>query len=83
MGILDGELLAPCLVEFAAACGDTLAWAHARSGNAVAISSYAGGVPQFAVSHACTHNKTSATTRNSSAPSPHGREFTRLTGDRI
>ena len=48
MGILDGKLLVPCLVEFAAACGETLARAHARSGDAVAISSSPGSGPQFA-----------------------------------
>jgi len=46
--ILDIELLAPCLVEFAAACGETLARAHARSGDAVAISAYLGKGSQFA-----------------------------------
>ena len=46
--ILDIKLLAPCLVEFAAACGETLARAHARSGDAVAISAYLGKGSQFA-----------------------------------
>lgn len=46
--ILDIDLLAACLVEFAAACGETLARAHARSGDAVAISAYLGKNAQFA-----------------------------------
>lgn len=41
------ELLAPVLVEFATACGETLARAHARSGDAVAISAYLGKGSQF------------------------------------
>jgi uncharacterized protein (DUF2252 family) len=45
--VLDIELLAPVLVEFAAACGETLARAHARSGDAVAISAYLGKGSQF------------------------------------
>jgi hypothetical protein len=48
MGIVDIKLLAPCLVEFAAACGETLARAHASSGDAVAISSHLGSGSQFA-----------------------------------
>ncbi|MBP6582933.1 MAG: DUF2252 family protein, partial [Chromatiaceae bacterium] len=40
-------LLAPVLVEFATACGETLARAHARSGDAVAISAYLGQGAQF------------------------------------
>ncbi len=43
----DIELLAPVLVEFATACGETLARAHARSGDAVAISAYLGQGSQF------------------------------------
>ncbi len=46
--ILDIKLLAPFLVELAAACGETLARAHARTGDAVAISSYLGSSAQFA-----------------------------------
>ncbi|HAS50534.1 MAG TPA: DUF2252 domain-containing protein [Gammaproteobacteria bacterium] len=46
--ILDIELLAPILVEFAAACGETLARAHARTGDAVAISAYLGKSSRFA-----------------------------------
>ena len=48
--ILDIELLAPILVEFAAACGETLARAHARTGDAVAISAYLGKSSRFATS---------------------------------
>ena len=40
--IPDIDLLIPRLVEFATACGETLARAHARTGDAVAISSYIG-----------------------------------------
>ena len=36
------ELIAPRLVEFATACGETLARAHARTGDPVAIDSYIG-----------------------------------------
>lgn len=43
----DIQLLAPVLVEFATACGETLARAHARSGDAVAISAYLGQGAQF------------------------------------
>lgn len=46
--LLDIKLLAPCLVQFAAACGETLARAHARSGDAVAISAYLVKGSQFA-----------------------------------
>ena len=42
------ELIAPRLVEFATACGETLARAHARSGDPVAIDSYIGKGPKFA-----------------------------------
>jgi uncharacterized protein (DUF2252 family) len=42
------ELIAPRLVEFATACGETLARAHARSGDPVAIASYIGKWPKFA-----------------------------------
>ncbi|MGB8143859.1 MAG: DUF2252 family protein, partial [Chromatiaceae bacterium] len=45
--ILDIQLLAPVLVEFATACGETLARAHARTGDAVAISAYLGQGAQF------------------------------------
>jgi uncharacterized protein (DUF2252 family) len=41
------DLLAPRLVEFATACGDTLARAHARSGDAVTISAYMGNGEAF------------------------------------
>src|ERR1700729_1292030 len=42
------ELIAPHLVEFATACGETLARAHARSGDPVAIDRYIGKGPRFA-----------------------------------
>jgi uncharacterized protein (DUF2252 family) len=41
------ELIAPRLVEFATACGETLARAHARSGDPVAIDGYIGKGPAF------------------------------------
>jgi hypothetical protein len=41
------ELIAPRLVEFATACGETLARAHARTGDPVAIDSYIGKGPNF------------------------------------
>jgi uncharacterized protein (DUF2252 family) len=40
-------LIAPRLVEFATACGETLARAHARTGDPVAIDSYIGKGPNF------------------------------------
>jgi uncharacterized protein (DUF2252 family) len=42
------ELIAPRLVEFATACGETLARAHARTGDPVAIGGYIGKGPRFA-----------------------------------
>jgi uncharacterized protein (DUF2252 family) len=36
------DLIAPCLAEFATVCGETLARAHARTGDPVAIDSYIG-----------------------------------------
>jgi hypothetical protein len=42
------ELIAPMLVEFATACGEALALAHARTGDPVAINSYIGKGPNFA-----------------------------------
>ncbi len=45
--IPDIDLLIPRLVEFATACGETLAQAHARTGDAVAISAYIGKVDGF------------------------------------
>ncbi len=42
------ELIAPRLVEFATACGETLAKAHARTGDPVAIDGYIGKGPGFA-----------------------------------
>jgi uncharacterized protein (DUF2252 family) len=41
------ELIAPRLVEFATACGGTLARAHARTGDPMAIDSYIGKGPRF------------------------------------
>jgi uncharacterized protein (DUF2252 family) len=41
------ELIAPRLAEFATACGGTLARAHARTGDAMAIASYLGKGPRF------------------------------------
>jgi uncharacterized protein (DUF2252 family) len=41
------ELLAPRIVEFATACGETLARAHARTGDPVAIDWYIGKGPKF------------------------------------
>ena len=41
------ELIAPRLVEFATACGGTLARAHARTGDPMAISSYIGKNQRF------------------------------------
>jgi uncharacterized protein (DUF2252 family) len=41
------ELIAPRLVEFATACGETLARVHARTGDPVAIDSYIGKGPKF------------------------------------
>jgi uncharacterized protein (DUF2252 family) len=41
------ELIAPRLVEFATACGGTLARAHARAGDPLAIASYMGKGPLF------------------------------------
>ncbi len=47
------ELIGPRLAQFAVACGETLARAHARTGDPVAISSYIGKSSKFAaaVSH--------------------------------
>jgi uncharacterized protein (DUF2252 family) len=45
--IPDLELLAPRLAEFATACGETLARAHARSGDPVAIDAYMGKGTKF------------------------------------
>jgi uncharacterized protein (DUF2252 family) len=42
------DLIAPRLVEFATACGGTLARAHARTGDPVAIDGYIGKGPKFA-----------------------------------
>jgi uncharacterized protein (DUF2252 family) len=41
------DLIAPRLTEFATACGGTLARAHARTGDPVAIDSYLGKGPKF------------------------------------
>ncbi|MDV7987901.1 DUF2252 domain-containing protein [Rhodococcus sp. IEGM 1374] len=40
--IPDGEIIGPYLTEFATACGEVLARAHARSGDAEAIADYLG-----------------------------------------
>jgi hypothetical protein len=40
--IPDGATIGPYLAEFASACGEVLARAHARSGDANAISEYLG-----------------------------------------
>src|SRR5215813_15264922 len=42
------DLIAPRLVEFATACGGTLARAHARTGDPMAIDAYIGRGPKFA-----------------------------------
>ena len=42
------ELIGPSLVEFATACGETLARSHARTGDAASISAYMGRSPKFA-----------------------------------
>jgi uncharacterized protein (DUF2252 family) len=41
------ELIAPRLAEFATACGETLARAHARTGDPVAIDGYIGNARKF------------------------------------
>ena len=41
------ELIAPRLVEFATACGETLARAHAKAGDPMAIAAYIGKGPKF------------------------------------
>jgi uncharacterized protein (DUF2252 family) len=53
------ELIAPRLAEFATACGDSLARAHARTGDAMAINAYIGkgdtfadGISRFAARYA-------------------------------
>jgi uncharacterized protein (DUF2252 family) len=45
--IMTTELIAPRLAEFATACGETLARAHARTGDAVAITGYLGKGGKF------------------------------------
>jgi Uncharacterized protein conserved in bacteria (DUF2252) len=45
--IPDTELIAPRLTEFATACGETLARAHARTGDPVAIDGYIGKGRKF------------------------------------
>ena len=45
--IASTDLIAPRLVQFAAACGSTLARAHARSGDAFALDAYMGGGSAF------------------------------------
>ena len=41
------DLIAPRLAEFATACGETLARAHARTGDPAAIDGYIGKGPRF------------------------------------
>ena len=41
------DLIAPRLVEFATACGETLARAHARTGDPVTIAAYLGKGPSL------------------------------------
>ena len=41
------DLIAPRLVQFATACGETLARAHARTGDRIALASYLGGSAEF------------------------------------
>ena len=41
------NLIAPVLIEFGIACGNTLARAHARSGDPVAIDAYMGKADTF------------------------------------
>ena len=72
------ELIAPRLAEFATACGEALARAHARTGDPSAIASYIGKGPMFTaaispVRPPRTPTRTSATTPSSSAPSPRAR----------
>jgi uncharacterized protein (DUF2252 family) len=45
--IPDSQSIAPVLVEFASAAGEVLARAHARTGDAAAISGYIGGGTRF------------------------------------
>jgi hypothetical protein len=45
--IPDAERIAPVLKEFATACGEVLARAHARTGDPVAIASYIGKGKRF------------------------------------
>ena len=45
--IPNTDLIAPRLAEFATACGETLARAHARTGDPVAIDSYIGKSRKF------------------------------------
>jgi hypothetical protein len=42
------DLIAPRLVQFATACGETLARAHARTGDPMAIDAYIGKAAKFA-----------------------------------
>ena len=67
------DLIAPRLVEFATACGETLARAHARTGDPVAINGYMGTGPNFTAAIASslpgTPIRTTATMLSSSARS--------------
>ena len=68
------DLIASRLVEFATACGETLARAHARTGDPVAIDGYMGKGGKFAAAMGefarATPTKMSGIMRNSSPPSP-------------
>ncbi len=88
MGSLDGKLLASCLVEFAAACGETLARAQAHSRDAVAITVSPGSGPQFATARcgfACLYAEQNGRDRAQleRAIAADGRECPRLAGDRL
>jgi Uncharacterized protein conserved in bacteria (DUF2252) len=75
------ELIAPRLVEFATACGETLARAHARTGDPVAMAGYIGkgsrSPRESAGSPGVTPIRMSATTPSWSAPSPRERSRAR------
>ena len=69
--IPNTDLIAPGLVEFATACGEVLARAHARTGDPVAIDAYIGKGAEVRrsdrpVRPACTPTRTSGTTPSSS-----------------
>ena len=71
MKVIPGaDLIAPRLAEFAAACGETLARAHARTGDPVAIDAYMGKGPKFAAA-SCRSPALRRTER--AGPRPTGR----------